>query len=238
MNANILDRLNATLEAAAAQRLADLDHFEANILGAIERAEQAAQKRIEAKLADIDHAIAGRMLAFQDRLADMTTQALTQAVNHLAGKLDPEPTETPEPVSEPASHVPEEATQPEPIYEEDQADLDGKAPDAWPYVLGGMRLQLLHCQAETEGDQAEQQQDLEAPPTTSAHAVATERPALLPGIAAESMQEVPTTTDPEGLHERRGEGRGRRYVAVGLPVPGECYHRKVDGRWQAVRYAG
>lgn len=48
----------------------------------------------------------------------------------------------------------------------------------------------------------------------------------------------PATTDPSGLHERRGRGRSVRYVACPLPIRGEVYHRKAGRRWVPVEYAG
>lgn len=54
---------------------------------------------------------------------------------------------------------------------------------------------------------------------------------------------VPVVTDPEGLHEKRGKGRGTRYTPCEFPEPGETYYVKNpdpaarSGRWLAVVYA-
>lgn len=48
----------------------------------------------------------------------------------------------------------------------------------------------------------------------------------------------PTTTEADGLHERTGDGRRTRYAPTSSYISGEVYYRKVNNRWQQVRYIG
>lgn len=52
----------------------------------------------------------------------------------------------------------------------------------------------------------------------------------------EAARAIPYTSDTSGLHERRGRGRGCRYVPVDIPEPGETYYRKSGRTWEPVVY--
>lgn len=250
MNTTIIDRLNATINDRVEANLAQIRGMEAAIADAIAEAELIATRRIEAAAESLNATLETQLAELDFRLAVVATNAFAAACDRIAATLDPTQQDTPEPTATPEPTI---IPCPIPTYEEILAEQNEAEQEADDTCTDCGRPDV-YCAC---GDQSDENAYIEPTATVAAHAVECEQPAHIDEDEDGTEDDVDhdddsaimetagdqdgldaTTEDPDGLHERRGQGRGTRYTPVDFPLYGSTYYRKMDGRWQPVAYIG
>jgi hypothetical protein len=258
--ARLAEILNQKTEAALGQ-LADLGEA---IAETITEHEEAARARIHQAQVGLDIDTADRLKSFEFMLASLSAGAVVKAASTLLERVEafagtvaastaPEPVEaSPEPLPTYEEilaegdgwreYEEEVDAEPAPIPEPTQDTSSAGEPVAMPTpataLLTGEEPVAVAVPVES------------APMPVAAHAVLADPVGV---IAPEDDDEeeddlgddtdhdddndgYPVTSDPEGLHERRGQGRGCRYTPAEFPAPLGVYYRKEGSRWQPVRF--
>ena len=255
----IVRKLAETLNARTEAALLALASLDAEIMAVLAEAEENARVRFHTAQLELDLTVKERLDSFAGLLADLSADAIGRATCDLLAAIeDFSPTEapvvepTPEPVADPnAAFVARSREFAEVAYAARQAAEQEQ--EANPEPTPGLTTsdeagKQVPWRSQFEAQPTEQEPEAPAVPSpVAAHAVESAPVGVLPeddqdqdGIEDSALlpdDGIPTTSDPNGLCERRGYGRSVRWMPIlGIPVDGVVYHRKEGRKWLPVRY--
>ena len=211
-------KLAETLQARIEASLANLKALDSAIADAVADAEESARNQFFLAQCQVEVNTRDRLAGFASTINELSRDAVARAT---AGLLDQIEAMT-QPIQPINGCRVEEAEKTAIISGEILLPLPVPAPEPVPVA-----------------QPTEQQPEAEALPV-AAHTVeatsvgiVTEEQIDEDGLCPDSQ---PTTSNPEGLHIRTGEGKQTRYVPASVPEPGQVYYQRVGRRWQPVTF--
>lgn len=230
MNATnpIITRLTSTLTAKTEAALSQLAQLEADLTAALAAAEIEAEARVNRMADSIWTTAASKLSGFEDRIHDLAAQAMTHAMLDLGQRID----------ALAGGRIEAEAVSQAPECGHAAADFDEEA-EVWAGLVAGFAEPAEPAEIRTD-DSRKEDVPHNSTPTIAAYALPSDGLAVI-----DEDDDLEDAGDPDAdedsaasvLYEKRGQGRGTRYVEVDLPEPGETYFRKDGKSWEPVVFS-